>query len=93
VKAREAPTLQEVGDGLIRLAKWTFLAVSVGWGAYSLWGVWTMSQMFRSVQAERTPPLTNFLSGLQLFAVTTGPLLLAIGFLLIRWPRGRRISD
>jgi hypothetical protein len=64
-----------------------------GLGTYSFWGVWTMAQMFRSVPAERIPPLTNFLSGLQLFAVTLGPLLLAIGLLLIRSPRVRPNSN
>ena len=77
---------------MIRVAKFALLALAAGWAVYSLWGLWAVSQIFRSVPQEHIPPLDNFLSGLQLFAVTLGPLVLATAFLLI-WPRAPEISN
>jgi hypothetical protein len=78
---------------MIRLAKWSLVALCGVWAVYSLWGIWGVTQAFRSSPAEHIAPLTNLMSGLQLVAVTLGPLAVAVAFLFVRWPRGSGNSN
>lgn len=79
---------------MIRLFKWSLLVLSVCWAIYSIWGLWRLSQAFPGDHSSPTG-ISNVIAGLQLFAVTLGPAVVAGATLLVRWPAkgAKRISN
>jgi hypothetical protein len=74
---------------MARAVKWLLLVLALGWAAYSLRGVWILAHLFPQA-SESNSGLSNMLAGAQLFAVTLGPLVLAIVILLVPLPLRRR---
>ena len=92
--SRSPPRLVQTAGGarcgrlgtVIRLVEWAFLALSASWAVANWW--WPVSQGPRQLMA--------FVAGipawaqLQIFSISLGPLVLAVGLLLLPWPPRRR---
>jgi len=84
---------------MIRLIKWSLFAVCCAWAAYSIYGLWVLSQIsawldrLNGTVAMAHPAasglFSNALAVLQAGAVTLGPAMVAALFLAVRWPSKR----
>jgi hypothetical protein len=74
---------------LIRILKWCLLFVGVGWATYSGNAFIFLARTFLTPRSVKYG-LSEILANLQGYAVVFGPVIIAVIFLMIRWPESPR---
>ena len=70
---------------VVRTLKWFLLLIGLAWAFYAGNAFFFLARAFPSARSTQYS-LTEFLATLQGYAVVFGPFLLALIFLLIKWP-------
>ena len=66
----------------VRLVKWGLIVIGMGWTVYSANAFIFLARTFPSPE----PVQHDVLSSVQGYAVVFGPVIVALFFLMIRWP-------